>query len=142
MKRNSEFDEKQQLERGKAYRNGFFTLLALLLVSFFISDGLELHWLDSASLFHIFFWVSFAVCAITMIVKDAYDGISGSSGRVALSIIGIAGLAVLVTTCIELARNQTSWDSCIGMVVMGLCGITTSVVYWAKKISNRKYENE
>lgn len=139
MKKQTEFDEKQQLERGKAYRNGYFTLLALLLIDFFIKDALEITWLTNYSSFIIMFWISISVCEITMIVKDAYDGISNNYGRTILSLQGFLGLAILFMDIMYILSGKEVISSMLSSLLMGVCCVIICSVYWIKVIRDKNF---
>lgn len=70
------FDERQNIERGKAFKWAFITAIASLFVFMIIEDALELCKFDTYSIFLITFWLSFAVCMTYLISKDAFDGIN------------------------------------------------------------------
>lgn len=139
MRKQNEFDEKQLLERGKAYRNGYFTLLALLLIDFFIKDALKITWLTNYSSFLIMFWISISVCEITMIVKDAYNGISKNSGKTILSLQGILGLTILIMDIMYIISSKEAISSMLSSLLMGVCCIIICVVYWIKVIRDKNF---
>lgn len=137
MKKQTEYDEKQQIDRGNAYKNSYVILLILLFIDYLIKDIFKINWLNSKSTFMILFWVSVSVCEITIITKNAYDGISDHSGRIFLLFQGIFGLAILSISLIQIQINEETLYSAFGSIFMGVCCIIICAVYWIKVIRDK-----
>lgn len=80
----AEFDERQQLARGKAYKAGFYTLLAVYLLPIFT----EWQPKDAALLPFAAICVGVTVFACVAVANDAYLGIR-QNPRVMLLVLGI-----------------------------------------------------
>ncbi len=68
---NMEFDERQELARGKAFQYGFFTLLVSA-CAYGVSDLVLGRWCDALTGVTLCAAVSLCVFAVTCILKDAY----------------------------------------------------------------------
>ena len=84
----AEFDERQQLARGKAYKAGFYTLLAGLLAVYLIPIFTEWQPKDTALLPFAVICVGVTVFACVAVANDAYLGIR-QNPRAMLLVIGI-----------------------------------------------------
>ena len=89
----AEFDERQQLARGKAYKAGFYTLLVGLLAVYLIPIFTEWQPKDTALLPFAVICVGVTVFACVAVANDAYLGIRQNPR--AMLLVGFAdGLAV------------------------------------------------
>lgn len=84
----AEFDERQQLARGKAYKAGFYTLLAGLLAVYLLPIFTEWQSKDTALLPFAAICVGVTVFACVAIANDAYLGIR-QNPRAMLLVLGI-----------------------------------------------------
>ena len=84
----AEFDERQQLARGKAYKAGFYTLLVGLLAVYLIPIFTEWQPKDTALLPFSVICVGVTVFACVAVANDAYLGIR-QNPRAMLLVIGI-----------------------------------------------------
>lgn len=84
----AEFDERQQLARGKAYKAGFYTLLVGLLAVYLIPIFTEWQPKDTALLPFAVICVGVTVFACVAVANDAYLGIR-QNPRAMLLVIGI-----------------------------------------------------
>lgn len=84
----AEFDERQQLARGKAYKAGFYTLLTGLLAVYLIPIFTEWQPKDTALLPFAVICVGVTVFACVAVANDAYLGIR-QNPRAMLLVIGI-----------------------------------------------------
>ena len=71
----AEFDERQQLARGKAYKAGFYTLLAGLLAVYLLPNLTEWQPKDPALLPFAVICIGVTVFACVAVANDAYLGI-------------------------------------------------------------------
>ena len=84
----AEFDERQQLARGKAYKAGFYTLLVGLLAVYLIPIFTEWQPKDTALLLFAVICVGVTVFACVAVANDAYLGIR-QNPRAMLLVLGI-----------------------------------------------------
>lgn len=84
----AEFDERQQLARGKAYKAGFYTLLAGLLAVYLLPIFTEWQPKDAALLPFAAICVGVTVFACVAVANDAYLGIR-QNPRIMLLVLGI-----------------------------------------------------
>lgn len=143
MKAKNEYDEKQLLDRGKAYECSFIFALLLNLLCFFISEVLDIS-ISPYSLFRVNFWLPITVCIIIMILKDAYDGVSSKPGKLVLTLFGISGFLSVLLCIIDLITGKESFLS-DGILsdftvefIKSLCILTIGLTYWIKQYAIRK----
>jgi len=93
-----EYDERQLLARGKAYKAAFFVLIVYLLVegSFKLVTGIE--WADSMTRSFIGICLSVTVFAIICILNDAYLSLKEKPAHciAVFSLIAFVNLAVVL----------------------------------------------
>lgn len=135
------FDERQILERGKAFRNGYISLATAMLVCFLIKDCFEMNLVDDSSIMLACLWVSVVVFSVTMIVKNAYDGIHEGRNAVVVSFMGAAGFFILVIESIKGIRGTFVLFSAAGNLICAASMLTICAVYWAKRQRDRKRDN-
>ncbi len=144
MSERYQYDEKQLLDRGKSYRNGFIACIGLLLI-FFLLHCFSIQ-IPYDLLIAVCIHIPVTVALITMIVKDAYDAINATPGAVIFTLWGGGGLCVLARWGIGLLRDQRYIQvikGSIPMLIVHICWITCAVTYWAKRlIQKKKFKNE
>ena len=84
----AEFDERQQLARGKAYKAGFYTLLVGLLAVYLIPIFTEWQPKDTALLPFAVICIGVTVFACVAVANDAYLGIR-QNPRTMLLVMGV-----------------------------------------------------
>lgn len=147
MRRSQVYDERQILERGKAYRYGFFAALLIFVLNYLLQ---ECAWvkIDGYTVMISGIWMPLAVCLITLIVKDAYDYVDSTAGRSATAVFGMVGLGVLVYTILEVCLWGEGFyqdgvvTNQVGFLVMGFCMVLVCIVYWVKRYVSRNIEIE
>ena len=99
---SKEYDERQILGRGQAYKTAFFTLLAYNLV-YAIIDSCDIKWCDPLVGLLIGLFVSVTVFAVTAITKDALYGIYTQSKSVlsVFLLVIVVELIAFVVKCID-----------------------------------------
>ena len=135
------FDERQVLERGNAFRNGYIALAAAMLVCYFVKDCFEVNLVDDSSIMLGCIWVSAAVFAVTMIVKDAYDGIHEGRNCVIVTIMGATGFFILAMEIIKGIKGTLVFYSAAGNLVCAISLLTICTVYWVKRKHERERES-
>lgn len=140
MKEKCEYDERQILERGKAFRRGYISLAVAMLVCFFIKDCFELNFMDDASVMLTCLWVSVVITSVTMIVKNAYEGIYEGRNAIVVSGMGVAGAFVVLTEIIKGLRGNFVFYSDAGAISCGIGLLVIFTVYHVKKRQDRLKE--
>lgn len=141
MNEKKNYDERQILERGKAFRNGYLVLFLMIAVLLLLSEGMDIiPPMDNYTFAMLSLWPSMLVCFITLIIKDAYDGISRSPGRVAASVFGLSGTVLLVVSILDITKGVAMWplnEETVHLVV-GISCLMICIVYWVKWWCNEK----
>ncbi len=141
MKGKGEYDERQILERGKAFRNGYISLAVAMLVCYFINSGLNHSMIDDFSQLLFCIWVSIVVVSVTMIVRNAYDGIYEGRNAVVVWVMGAAGIFILFAEIIKWFRGTLTFYSNAGTVFSGVSLLIICAVYSVKRQRDRKRDN-
>lgn len=148
MRKNEQFDEKQLYDRGKCFQISFVAALICIVISFFITGLLEVN-VSSFAIFDFSFWVPFTVCIVSLIIKDAYDGVNSNSGKFLATLWGICGIVILLVEATDIiiliskARiGDIEIDQTIGEMIQALCMIVIGVVYYIKQYINKKSLDE
>lgn len=140
------FDERQVAERGRAFKNSFFTIVAAMTVIYFTNDALELYLFDSSAFYLMPTVLSIAVFICTAVRKDAFAGYSGINNAVP-AVLGLGGLFLTVNSIIELIRDKVIINENgfladeLTHLFCGLCYLAVGITYIIKKISDKKAEN-
>ena len=144
-KRKEYLDERQQIERGKAFRNAFFTMAIALLICCTINSLLTERIFNDSEIMMITIWLSLSVYYTTVIIRDAlfinnkenYSGLWMTLAICYLT-VGIAELWLFVS----FMQIQTSDE--VGLLgklfekaVLGVSMIEVGVVYFVKRIRDR-----
>lgn len=148
MKGNNNYDEKQIIDRGKAFQYGFIAAMLTICGVYFYTDALEFK-MDSYAAFLIRLWIPITITFIVLIVKDAYDGANSTPGRIILTVLGMAGLFLVGVTVIRIVSGKevfldsgTLTDSA-GRIFSGICMILVSIIYWVKQyLNSRKFKDQ
>ena len=141
------FDEKQILERGKAYRNAFYTTLVLV-ASFglfgFFYDGEISSAITTSILFAILF-VSVTVFACTAIRLHAYYrfGYDTKSTLVwSVVMIVVALFLIAVNVYFGLDPNNDNFVIAVMQISVAISYIVTSTFYLVQKHIDKKKEKD
>ena len=124
----AEFDERQQLARGKAYKAGFYTLLVGLLAVYLIPIFTEWQPKDTALLPFAVICIGVTVFACVAVANDAYLGIR-QNPRTMLLIMGIvvvcnllAGFSVIrsadFTNGITVQNSMNFIIAAMGLIIL------------------------
>ncbi len=136
------YDERQKLERGKAFQWGFFACIltdaALCLLTIY---GVEF---AAYTLFIFAIWPPAAVCITQMILRDAYEGIQASGGKVAMTVSLLCGLLLVIRTFTGGKELITGGVLANGAAILctGLCLTLIGVVYWWKQLWDWLHQKE
>lgn len=148
MKQKYEWDERQRLNRGIAFQYAYISAMVIMLVVYFLIDVIEVN-ISIFGVFQICFWIPTTICFMTMIIKDAYDSVNHTPGRIIFSIWGVAGLSLIISSLVELLSKSNSFFELSsttdegGTLSAGFCFLLISVTYWIKQYLNwLKFKNK
>lgn len=145
-KRKVYFDERQQIERGKAYRNAFATMLLSLLICVLINVISGTSVLDHWAMLVIPLGLSAAVFRTTLIVRDAVhvkiEKDNADTWLVFSILFVISGLFGIFFIAMSVVRNDVLVDGVLNpmclcmfqLICMGEIGAVEIVKY----INNRR----
>lgn len=138
-----EYDERQILSRGKAYCYAFIAALIAISLTAIITQAIGLK-LDGDTVFKFEMWTPITVCLITIIMKDAFDGIrNGASSGVAVGFC-LGGVFIMVLIIADIINgNETimeddTLNTLFGDGYCALCMLSIGITYWIKKRINKK----
>lgn len=84
-----EYDERQELIRGRGFKAAFYTQLIYFLVNFVLRVGLEFEWADNITMDGIGICLSVMVFALTCIQQNAYFPLNQKPKRYLLLFAGL-----------------------------------------------------
>lgn len=140
-----DFDEKQLIDRGKAYQTSFFVSLLTVFALFFVTDFLEVP-IERRTLFMLALWIPITVCLVLLIFSDAYRGVhtpSWKSSVLSLA-MGLDGLVLITLTVIDMVGGGTGpienggLTNAAGYLVCGACLVVIGVTYWIKQHDSKR----
>lgn len=143
MRNKKGYDEKQVMDRRFAFQCAFFTSMLMLLFVYMLVSIFGIR-INVHVGFIVCWWIPVFVCLIVMIVKDAFDCVHTGTGKIALTIIGFAGLILFVSTAIkvisgkELMFENGGITDSFSYLLSGACMIIICTAYWTKQYVNRK----
>ncbi|MCD8367164.1 MAG: hypothetical protein LUC48_03975 [Clostridiales bacterium] len=128
------YDERQKLERGKAFRWGFFaSILTDAALCLLTTYGVAF---TPYTLFVFAIWPPAAVCITQMILRDAYEGVRESGGKIGITAAFLCGLLLIMRT---VARGEALMPNGVladgaAILCTGLCATLIGMVYWCKQL--------
>lgn len=134
------YDERQAIERGRAFRNGYITLALAMLLCFLIRDCFEWNPIDDYSMFLFCIWTSLVVVSVNLILNNAYDGIYEGRNALAAWIMGFAGTVCLVGEAVRGVKGKFTFYNDFGTLFSGIGLITIFSVYMVKRSHDAKQE--
>lgn len=132
------FDEKQLIDRGKAFQSGFITAMITIVLVFLATDTWGVS-LSRYTTFLICLWTPLGECMVALILKDAYDSVNGAPGRVIMTVFVATGLLLLALTAAHLMGGQETLleagvlTDTAGHLFTGICMTVVGVVYWVRQ---------
>ncbi|MGN1456537.1 MAG: hypothetical protein ACI4XP_01135 [Acutalibacteraceae bacterium] len=146
-KNNENFDERQQIERGKAFQWAFITSFILLALFCIIENTFEICQFSTYFIFITTFWISFSVFSTKVILTDAFYGIKEKASRVIFIIFGIAGLFMLVVDIIEILNGESlvtgnKLNDIVAIMIESVSMIEMFIVSEVKRIKDKKLAEE
>lgn len=143
MRNKNGYDEKQVMDRGFAFKYAFYTSMLMLLFMYMLVSVFGIR-INAHVGFIICWWIPVFVCFIIMIVRDAFDSIYCGKGNIVLTIIGFAGLILLVSTAINVIGGKEPMFENGGItnsfsnLLSGACMVIICIAYWTRQFANRK----
>ncbi len=134
------YDERQILERGRAFRNGYISLFLSMLVCYFVKNYEVKPLVDDFSAMVMCFWLSIVVISVTMIVRNAYDGIHEGRNAVIVSIMGALGLFALIVEIIKGFCGSFDFYSSTSTIFISVSLFVIFTVYRVKRWRDGKQE--
>lgn len=140
-KMNSEFDERQELARGKAFRAAYFTLLGYLVISEIISSSLNREWCNGITNLGFGVSISLTVFAMVCIIKDAYIGFNQKTIRNIVIQITIGVFNMFFGICSLIENHEYVTDDTITSIPlnlpMGVLLIVVAITLFIKTLHDR-----
>ncbi|MCD8127290.1 MAG: hypothetical protein LUD82_07530 [Clostridiales bacterium] len=137
------YDERQKLERGKAFQWGFF---ACILTDAALCLLMTIYGVEFATytLFIFAIWPPVTVCITQMILRDAFEKVRSSSGKVAVTVALLYGLLLVVRILVPGEALMTGGVLANGAAILctGLCLTLIGVVYWWKQLWDWLHQKE
>ncbi len=145
---SNNYDEKQQMDRGKGFQYGFIAAIAIDAL-IYLAEGAMGMKIDGFASFLIQVWTPLTVCMLTFIVKDAMNGIREQTGRMLAVGYGFCGLFMLCLAAAHVISGKEAFISNgviteeAGHLYIAVCMIAASVTYWIRqKLNQKKYDEE
>lgn len=85
-------------------------------------------------------WISLAVVSVTLIVKNAYDGIYEGRNAAAVWVMGVAGAICLVYETVSAVKGRFTFYHDAGSLFSGICLVVIFAVYMTKRSNDRKLQ--
>ena len=126
------FDERQKIERGKAFTYGYWTLFGMLILSGVLRDWLDLKIFDADDEIFISISVSVLIISIYCICKEAYDGIYRGANKATIIILGITNIVFFV------GGIKNGVTEHFGMLTLSLTAIIICIYYWIDYFVRKK----
>ena len=149
LKDQINYDERQMMERGRAFKYGYLTILGFLLLLFAIdslSDSLSI---STYTMFSIPFWVSVAVLHAHTARHGAFDGLTkGNATPLLATMMFGAGVFIVAFDIHKLVSGRASFiqsglvTDLTGSVVAGVCIVVIGITHWLCRRANRKAADE
>ncbi len=133
------YDERQTLERGKAFQTGYCTLALFTVLCFALNEA-GTHWASSFSQMLIGLWGSILVITIRLIVTNAYDGIREGNFRILAIMLCLGGISIAGHIISKIADSQATIYNGIGELAVGVGALTIGTAYWVNYLHNKKLE--
>ena len=143
MRNKDNYDERQIIERGKAFQIGFMTAIVLSLVTFLVTGLFDIR-ISAMTVFGIQTTIPIMVCMMAMILKNAYDPMNKRVAPILCGIFSVLGLYLVLFSVGRVLLGQDSFleggavTDTSGFIVVGLSMIGTGIVYLIRKRRNKK----
>ena len=137
------YDEKQIIEKGKSFQCAFISAIVINVIIYILGEFIDVKFSNDA-LCLINIGVPIAVYMMSMILKNAYDGISNAGESLSISALGGFCVALLILYLPDVLSGKKSLlDKSIitestGALLISILMLITVVTYWTKKIIEKK----
>lgn len=114
----SKYDERQKVAMGKAYRDGFWTLIiASLIIMFIVDAGFDKYLSDMILIACL---LGLSVYVIGCIMRDAYMGLTDKPKRwvIAIAAAGLLNLFIALLPAITLSGNMSKVNLYVGIFAL------------------------
>ena len=148
LKVQANYDERQIMERGRAFQYAYLTMLGCLLLLYAVHGVTGLN-ISLHTMFSIPFWVSATVLHFHTVRRNAFDGLTG--GWVSPVLAAVMLGAGLFITGLDLYKLFSGREQLVqagmltglaGSMVSGLCMIVTGLVHWHYRRMNTRATQE
>ena len=135
-----EYDERQELVRGRGYKLGFFTFAICNMVILCLSDGDHVMYIDVDAAMIISVLISAVVFAVYCIINDGYFGLVE---KTISTILILAGIGIMNFGIALMNKGEWVEDGRLKFPIVSLaCGIAMLVVSVAGMIKLRLNKRE
>ena len=137
-----QYDERQQVQRGKAFQHAYLTLLILLCFNGVVSGAAELRWADPGVDSFLCLFVSVAVFVVECIRRDAYFTVS-QTPRSGIAIFTLVTLCQVPATVMHAVDGDFIADGRLTLAVINpACMVLFAIVLVTILIKRRSDEAE
>ena len=137
-----QYDERQQVQRGKAFQHAYLTLLILLCFNGIASGAAELRWADPGVDSFLCLFVSVAVFVVECIRRDAYFTVS-QTPRSGIAIFTLVTLCQVPATVMHAVDGDFIADGRLTLAVINpACMVLFAIVLVTILIKRRSDEAE
>lgn len=134
----SKYDERQKIAMGKAYRDGFWAMLAAVAVALIMYEfGAMEKYMDIMIVIAVF--IGLEVYVVGCIMRDAYIGLNDNARRWTIVLAAIAvlnGIVVAVNIV-----NHTGMDVWVNLVA-GIFVVVALAAYFIRTLMVARREND
>ena len=141
-----QYDEKQIIERGKSFQYAFICAIVvniIIFLSYFVGVGFA-----NGAICLINIGLPIAIYMLSMIIKNAYDGVTNAGEKLNISAMGGCGVALLIIFLPDiisgkklLIDNAMITESA-GALLISILILVVVLVYLIKKHIEKKSEND
>ena len=138
----SDYDERQQVQRGAAAQRAFVTLLLLLCLNGIVSGALDVHWAQPGVDSFLCMFASVAVFVVECIRRDAYFTVS-QTPRSGITIFTLVTLCQLPATVMHAVDGDFIADGRVTLAVINpACMVVFAVALVAILIKRSRDKRE
>lgn len=137
MINRNNYDERQQIERGKAFKNAYITAIMSFLACTFIADIFEMVKISLTSTLIISTWMSLVAFHVTSINKNASDGVGENSRWIGVAIAwlltGFIFFIFSIITVYNIINGTHKFDeNILSTLVMSISMLFLGIYYFYK----------
>lgn len=142
-----QYDEKQIIERGKSFQYAFTCAIVVNIIIYLLSDFIGIGFANGA-IFLINIGLPIATYMLSMIIKNAYDGVSNAGEKLNISALGGCGVGLLILFLPDIISGKeplidnAKVTESAGALLISILTLVVVVIYWLKKHIEKKSEND